>query len=261
MNRQSTNQQATSKSAPQATIALRRFLMGLAAFGLLIAMLPFSRPIFAWLFPHLERPLYQQHHFLELLLSHFALVLASSVFSVVIGVGAAIYVTRPAGQEFRRLVEILTAMGQTFPPVAVLALTVPVIGFGFWPAFAALVLYSILPICENTVAGVESVSMAAKQAGRGLGMTPRELLFNVELPLAAPVILAGIRTSVTINISTAAIASTVGAVSLGLPIIIGLNGNNIAYVLQGAVLVTGLALVVDLGFEALLKRLQRWTSD
>jgi osmoprotectant transport system permease protein len=205
-------------------------------------------------------PLYQQHDFLELVLAHLWLVSASSIFSVVIGIGAAIYVTRPSGQEFRRLVEVVTAMGQTFPPVAVLALAVPMIGFGFWPAFAALVLYSILPICENTIAGLESVSLSAKQAGCGLGMTSRQLLLGIELPLAAPVILAGIRTSVTINISTAAIASTVGAVSLGSPIIIGLNGNNTAYVVQGALLVTGLALVVDLGFETVLARMERWTS-
>jgi osmoprotectant transport system permease protein len=241
-------------------IALRRFFLGLVAFGLLLVMLPFSRPLFAWLFPHLERPLYKQHDFLELVLAHLWLVSASSIFSVVLGIGAAIYVTRPSGQEFRRLVEVVTAMGQTFPPVAVLALAVPMIGFGFWPAFAALVLYSILPICENTIAGLENVSPSAKQAGCGLGMTSRQLLLRIELPLAAPVILAGIRTSVTINISTAAIASTVGAVSLGSPIIIGLNGNNTAYVVQGALLVTGLALVVDLGFETVLARLERWTS-
>jgi osmoprotectant transport system permease protein len=240
--------------------ALRRLCFGLAAFGLLLAALPFSRPVFAWLFPQLERPLYQQQGFLELLLAHLGLVAASSICAVIIGISAGIYVTRPSGQEFRQLVESLTAMGQTFPPVAVLALAVPMVGFGFWPAFAALVLYSILPICENTIAGLESVSPAARQAGQGLGMTPRQLLVNIELPLAAPVILAGIRTSVTINISTAAIASTVGAVSLGSPIIIGLNGNNTAYVLQGALLVTGLALVVDLGFEAVSARLQRWKS-
>ncbi len=252
---------AIADSPPGPATSLRRFFLALAGFGLLLAMLPFSRPLFAGLFPQIDRPLYQQHEFLELVLAHLGLVSASSIFSVVIGIAAAVYVTRPSGQEFRRLVEVLTAMGQTFPPVAVLALVVPMIGFGFWPAFAALVLYSILPICENTIAGLESVSPAAKQAGRGLGMTPRELLVNIELPLAAPVILAGIRTSVTINISTAAIASTVGAVSLGSPIIIGLNGNNTAYVLQGALLVTGLALVVDLGFEAVLARLQRWTVD
>jgi osmoprotectant transport system permease protein len=255
------SQSAVAHPASHPGIALIRFIIGLALFGLLLAALPFSRPVFAWLFPQLERPLYQQNAFLELMLAHLGLVAASSICAIFIGMGAAIFVTRPSGREFRRLVEVLTAMGQTFPPVAVLALAVPMIGFGFWPAFAALVLYSILPICENTIAGLESVSPPAKQAGLGLGMTPLELLMNIELPLAAPVILAGIRTAVTINISTAAIASTVGAVSLGSPIIIGLNGNNTAYVLQGALLVTGLALVVDLGFEAILARLHRWKSD
>jgi len=89
-------------------------------------------------------------------------------------------------------------------------------------------------------------------------MTRGQRLLQIELPLAAPVILAGIRTSVTINIGTAAIASTVGAVSLGSPIIIGLNGNNTAYILQGALLVSGLAIVVDMGFDVLSRRFGRW---
>jgi osmoprotectant transport system permease protein len=240
--------------------AKRRFYWGLAAFSALLSSLPFSQPIFARMFPLLERPLYQQHTFLELLVAHLALVAASSACASVIGIGAAIFVTRPSGQEFRRLVEILTTMGQTFPPVAVLALAVPIIGFGFWPAFIALVFYSVLPICENALAGLESAPNAVKEAGRGAGMTPLGLLGSVELPLAAPVILAGVRTSVIINVSTAAIASTVGAVSLGSPIIIGLNGNNTAYVLQGALLVTGLALVIDLGLEAAVIRSRRWTQ-
>jgi osmoprotectant transport system permease protein len=240
--------------------AKRRFYWGLAAFSVLLGSLPFSQPLFARLFPLLERPLYQQHAFLELVVAHLALVAASSACASVIGIGAAIFVTRPSGYEFRRLVEILTTIGQTFPPVAILALAVPIIGFGFWPAFIALVFYSVLPICENTLAGLESVPDAVKEAGRGVGMTPLGLLGSVELPLAAPVILAGLRTSVIINVSTAAIASTVGAVSLGSPIIIGLNGNNTAYVLQGALLVTALAIVIDLGFEAAVIRSRGWTQ-
>jgi osmoprotectant transport system permease protein len=240
--------------------AMGRFYCGLLVLGTLLAALPLSREVFMWLFPQLERPLYEQHGFLQLLVEHLVLVAASSVCAVIIGVGAGIIVTRPSGREFRRLAVVLTAMGQSFPPVAVLALAVPLIGFGFWPAFVALALYGVLPICENTMAGLEAVSADVKDAGRGLGMTPNDLLRRIELPLAAPIVLAGIRTSVTINISTAAIASTVGAVSLGSPIIIGLNGNNIAYVLQGAVLVSALAVVVDLGFEALVERSQRWRA-
>jgi osmoprotectant transport system permease protein len=92
------------------------------------------------------------------------------------------------------------------------------------------------------------------EAATGLGMTPTQRLWRVEWPLAWPVILSGVRTSVVINIGTAAIASTVGAKTLGSPIIIGLSGFNTAYVLQGAVLVGLLAVVVDLGFERLMPR-------
>jgi osmoprotectant transport system permease protein len=251
---------AAPAPASKPATALNRFYWGLAVFGMLLLALPSSRSVFAWLFPQLERPLYEQQGFVQLVGAHLALVAASSFFACVIGVGAGIAVTRQGGQEFHRLAEILSAISQSFPPVAVLALAVPLIGFGFWPAFVALVLYSILPICENTVAGLESVPKAAKEAGRGLGMSPATLLWQIELPLAAPVIVAGIRTSVTIAISTAAIASTVGAVSLGSPIIIGLNGNNLAYVLQGALLVSALAIVVDFGFEALVERMQRWKT-
>lgn len=237
-----------------------RFVAALLGFAALLAALPHSTPLFAWLFPELDRPLYVQQPFLDLVLAHLWLVAAASLLATVVGVAAGILVTRPGGREFRRLVETLSAMGQTFPPVAVLALAVPMIGFGFWPAFVALALYGLLPICENTIAGLEGVSPAAREAGLGIGMTRSQLLRKVELPLAAPVILAGIRISVTIGIGTAALASTVGAISLGSPMIVGLNGNNIGYILQGALLVGGLAIVIDLGFEAILTRLRRWRA-
>ncbi len=251
---------ASADPGVRPAVAQRRFMLALLCFGMLLAALPFSRPLFAWLFPLLERPLYQQHNFAMLALAHLGLVAASGSCAILVGVGAGIVVTRPQGREFRPIVEILSAMGQAFPPVAVLALAVPMIGFGFWPAFAALFLYSILPICENTIAGIEGVPDAAMQAGQGLGMTRLQVLWNIELPLAAPVVLVGIRTSLIIGISTAAIASTVGAVSLGSPIIIGLNGNNTAYVIQGALLITGLALVVDSACDVILARLQRWSA-
>jgi len=133
---------------------------------------------------------------------------------------------------------------------------VPVIGFGEQPALIALLLYGILPILQGTLAGLESVPESAREVAQGVGMSGWQRLTRVELPLAAPVILAGVRTSIIINIGTAAIASTVGAKSLGSPVIIGLSGFNTAYVIQGAVLVALLALVVDRLFE----RLQRWVS-
>ena len=230
----------------------------LGAFILLVLFMPALRPLFAALFPELERPLYTQDSFLALLLSHLALVAASSALAAMLGVAGAIFVTRGTGAEFRGLVETLVAMGQSFPPVAVLAIAVPAIGFGAEPALIALTLYGILPVLENTLAGLGAVPRTVRDAARGIGMGEGGILLGVELPLAAPVIIAGIRTSTIINVGTAAIASTVGARTLGSPIIIGLDAANIAYVVQGAILLGLLAVVLDLAFDRIVALTQRW---
>jgi osmoprotectant transport system permease protein len=230
----------------------------LAALLGLAAGLPLLEPLFAALFPALQRPMYRQDSFLSLLGAHVALVAASSALATVVGVAAGCFVTRAAGREFRPLVESLVAIGQTVPPVAVLAVAVPLIGFGALPALIALTLYGLLPILRGTLAGLDSVPAPVLEAATGLGMSGRQRLLQVEGPLAAPVLVAGVRTSVMINIGTAAIASTVGARTLGSPIIVGLAGFNTAYVLQGALLVAALAVVSDLLLGRLQRRLQRW---
>lgn len=235
-----------------------RLTLALLVLAALVLGMPALKPLFAVLYPALDRPLYEADSFLALTADHLALVGLSSLAAVVLGGAAGVFVTRPSGAEFRGLLEAVATMGQTFPPVAVLAVTVPVIGFGPEPALIALTLYALLPIVENTVAGLEGVPESVLETARGLGMRPAEILVRVELPLAAPVILAGIRTAVVINVGTAAIASTVGAKTLGLPIIIGLNGSNQAYVLQGAVIVAALAVVLDFGFDRLTSLLSRW---
>ena len=224
--------------------------------GLLMA-LPYSEPLFHTLFPEQPRPLYQQAGFFALTLAHGKLVAISSLVAIIVGVGAGVLVTRRAGREFRPLVETLAAMGQTFPPVAVLALAVPVMGFGEQPAIVALILYGILPVLQGTLAGLAAVPNGALNVAEGMGMTRGQRLWKVELPLAAPVIVAGIRTSVIVNIGTATIASTVGANTLGTPIIIGLSGFNTAYVVQGAILVALAAIIVDRAFERLSQCLSR----
>lgn len=220
---------------------------------LLLLGLMFGMPqlgwFFSWLFPALDRPVYVQDSFASLTWAHLQLVLISSLLAVAIGVGAGIGVTRPAGHEFRALLETIVAVGQTFPPVAVLAIAVPVMGFSEQPAIIALVLYGLLPIVQGAITGIENVPQSIREIAAGAGMTPWQILRKVELPLAAPVIISGIRTSVIINIGTAAIASTVGAKTLGSPIIIGLSGFNTAYILQGALLVALLAVISDILFE------------
>lgn len=225
--------------------------------ALLVALMLFMHelePLFRAAFPHLKNAVYSRESFLQLALDHVVLVLVSSLISVSIGVGAGLFVTRRAGREFEPLVSTLAAVGQTFPPAAVLAIVVPLAGFGFTPTIVALALYGLLPVVQNTIAGLGTVSPNTLEAARGTGMSAVQILLRVELPLAMRVIVAGVRVSVIINIGTATIGSTVGAQSLGTPIIAGLVGSNIAYVIQGAVLVGLLAIVTDLLFERLEQR-------
>jgi osmoprotectant transport system permease protein len=235
--------------APLSQRARDPLLWAAAALALLAVAMPRLKPLFAAAFPALDRPLYEQDSFIGLLGAHVAIVAASSAASLLVGVAAGIFVTRRFGREFRPLVETLVAVGQTVPPVAVLAIAVPLIGFGALPALIALALYGLLPIVRATVAGIESVPAAVLEAADGAGMTGAQRLLHVEAPLALPVLLGGVRSSVVINIGTAAVASTVGARTLGSPIIVGLSGFNTAYVIQGALLVALLAITVDLAFE------------
>ena len=235
------------------TDRLAWLLLALAA---LVLWLPHSQPLFSALFPQLKRPVYTQEPFVQLLWQHAALVAVSSLVAVVVGSALGLFITRPAGVQFKPLLETVVSMGQTFPPVAVLAVAVPIVGFGELPALIALALYGLLPVVQATVTGLQGVPDAVQQAARGMGMSAWQRLRDAEIPLALPVWLAGVRTSVIIKIGTAAIASTVGAKTLGSPIIIGLSGFNTAYVLQGAVLVGLLALVTDTAFERLARRLK-----
>ncbi|APE32149.1 osmoprotectant uptake system permease [Halomonas aestuarii] len=206
---------------------------------------------FRWIEPDSRQVIYDRAAFLTLLGRHLTVVGVAAVLAILVGVGAAVAVTRERGRDFLPLVSQLASMGQTFPPVAVLALAVPVLGFGTLPIIVALLLYGLLPIVRNTLAGILGIDPAVREAARGMGMSGAQILRQVDLPLAAPVILAGIRTSVTINIATAAIGATVGASNLGDPIISGIVNGNTAYVVQGALLIGLLAISVDSLFARL----------
>ena len=136
-------------------------------------------------------------------------------------------------------------MHRPFPPVAILALAVPFLGFGFKPALLALFLYSLLPIIRNTLAGIESVPQEIVEAAFGIGMTRLQILTKIELPLSFRVIMAGVRTSVVINVGTATIGAVVGAGGLGVPIISGLVRENPAFLIEGGITSAFLAIVLD----------------
>lgn len=138
---------------------------------------------------------------------------------------------------------------QTIPSIALLAFMLPLFGIGTAPAIAALFLYGLLPILRNTVAGLRGVDPLLLEVGRGLGMRPRDLLWRVELPLAAPVILAGVRTAAVISVGTATLAAFIGAGGLGDPIVTGLSVTDINLVLSGALPAALLAIAVDLALH------------
>ena len=223
-------------------------------FAVLLLRMDELRPVLHWAFPGVEPVIYHRSSFFVLFLSHLGLVAAASVAAILAGVSLAAFVTRPAGRDFRAMVNVVATVGQTFPPAAVLAIAVPIVGFGPRPTIIALFLYGLLPIIENTIAGLEGVPRGVREAAEGLGLSPWQQLRDVDLPLAAPVMLSGIRVSVTIAIGTATIGSTVGALTLGTPIFNGLVANKLPFVLEGAVLVALFAIVTDMLFA----RLERW---
>ena len=201
-------------------------------------------PIFAPLAPERGPVIYERTSLLSLSLSHLGLVAAASVAATIVAVTLAIFVTRPAGAAFRPLSRTITNIGQTFPPVAVLALAVPALGFGAGPTLVALFLYGLLPIFENAITALSTLPPATMEAARGIGLSRWQRLARVELPLALPVILTGIRLSVVIALGTATIGSTVAARTLGEVIIAGLLTNNTAFVLQGGLIVGLFAVLI-----------------
>lgn len=208
---------------------------------------------FAGLFRPLTRnnapAIYTQTGLLSLTLSHLWLVALAVLASTVTAVGLGVLVTRPAGREFLPLARTVTSVGQTFPPVAVLALAVPAMGFGAGPTLVALFLYGLLPIFENTLTALSTLPPSVVEAARGMGLTRRQQLWQVELPLALPVILAGVRLSAVISLATATIGSTVAARTLGEVIIAGLLSANTAFVVQGGLIVGLIAILIYEGFQ------------
>lgn len=233
-----------------------RLLPGLLLLSLMVKP-DWFRPVFAPFAPLTGPVIYERASLLSLSLSHLGIVAISSLAATLVAVSLAIVVTRPGGKAFLPLSRSITNIGQTFPPVAVLALAVPALGFGAGPTLIALFLYGLLPIFENAISGLSNLPPATMEAARGLGLSRRQRLLQVELPLASPVILNGIRLSVVIALGTATIGSTVAASTLGEVIIAGLLTNNTAFVLQGALVVGLFAVLIHDAFTQIESRLAR----
>lgn len=232
-------------------------IISIVCYMILVWKLDTLDGLFRWLFPDLDKVIYDRTSFARMVLDHIILVAISSGLATIFGVLCGIGVTRKAGRDFLPVVNGLASLGQTFPPVAVLALAVPAVGFGAKPTIIALFLYGLLPVIRNTISGLETISPSLIEAAKGTGMTGLQILWRLELPLASEIIMAGIRTSTIINIGTATLGATIGAGGLGAPIIAGLIVDNQPYILQGTCLVGLFAILADrimAFFEQLLYR-------
>lgn len=182
---------------------------------------------------------------------HLFLVAVSSSLAIAVGVPLGVLLSRPFMRGVAETIIQVVNLGQTIPTLAVLALSLSVLGIGTVPAIFALWIYSLLPIVRNTYAGILGVSPPILEAARGMGMTNTEILYRIELPNALYVIIAGIRTALVINIGTVPLAFLIGAGGLGQLIFTGIDLFNTGMMLAGAIPTALLAVGVDFLFGLL----------
>ena len=185
-------------------------------------------------------------------LQHIGLTFISLIIAVLVGLPLGIWITRR--RQFSGIILGIAGVLQTIPSIALLGFMIPLLGIGAKPAIVALLLYALLPIIRNTYTGITGVDAAVKEAALAMGMNKWQILFKVELPLAMPVILAGIRTATVINVGVATLASYIAAGGLGEFIFGGISLNNTNMILAGAIPAALLAIL----FDFLLSRLQHF---
>ncbi|MFA1820209.1 ABC transporter permease [Virgibacillus oceani] len=189
--------------------------------------------------------------FKGLLTTHIQLTAISAGLAILTSVPLGIFITRPRFRKSEWLIVNIANLGQTIPSLAILALAMSFLGIGMTTAIVALYVYSLLPVLQNTIAGLDSVQPEMKDAAKGMGMTPLQILFRIELPNASSSILAGIRTAVVLNIGTAALAYLIGGGGLGVWIFTGIQLYDNQTLISGAIPVTLMAVLVDFIFRGL----------
>ena len=176
---------------------------------------------------------------------HLILVFTSMFFALLVGISGGILLSRPAARGVAEYAMQIFNIGNTLPPLAVLALAMVIIGIGDMPAIVALFLASLLPIVRNTYAGLSSVPPSLIEAANGIGMTKWQRLCQVEIPNAWPVMLSGIRIATAINVGTAPLAFLIGASSYGELIFPGIYLNDFPTLILGATATALFALILD----------------
>ena len=190
---------------------------------------------------------------LELTLEHLLLVLVAMAISIVLGVTIGILITR--SRALANLVLGLASIMMTIPSLALFSLLLPILGIGTAPAIVGLVAYTLLPIIRNVYVGITTIDPAIIEAARGMGLTDRKILLRIQIPLAIPASMIGIRTAVVMGIGIGAIASYIGAGGLGTYIFQGISRTNDNMVIIGAILISLIAILADKYLGQLQNRL------
>jgi len=191
--------------------------------------------------------------------SHLWLTFVAVVVAVIFGVTIGIYITGKGREHLADSVLYLAEIMMTVPSLALFGLLMLLLGslgmktFGFLPTVIALVIYGQLPILRNTYTAIKAVDPAMVEAGRGMGMTERQVIFRIEIPLAVPIIMAGVRNATILLIGIATIAAMIGAEGLGVPIFRGIRNARGDLILVGGISVALMAFLID-GLMALLER-------
>jgi osmoprotectant transport system permease protein len=193
----------------------------------------------------------RQEELIQALLEHIQISFIALFFAVIISVPLGIYLTKK--ERIAESIIGISAVMQTIPSLALLGLMIPLFGIGKVPAIIALVIYALLPILRNTYTGIKEVDPSLIEAAMAMGMNTTKRLLKVELPLAMPVIMAGIRTAMVLIVGTATLAALIGAGGLGDIILLGIDRNNMTLIILGAIPAALLAIL----FDVLLRGLQR----
>lgn len=176
---------------------------------------------------------------------HLSLTVVSALIVLVIAIPLGIVLTRASMRRFTGPVMAVANVGQAAPAIGLVVILAFWLGFGYWAAVLSLVLYAILPVLTNTMVGLKQVDERLVEAGRGMGMSSLAVLFKVELPLAVPVMLSGIRTAMVLLVGTATLAAFINGGGLGILITTGVNLNLTVVLVAGSLLVALLALLID----------------
>ena len=181
----------------------------------------------------------------EQLLDHIWITLVSSVIVVAVAVPLGILLTRGRAKAVAPAVVAFANSGQAAPSIGLIVLLAIWLGFSFWTAVLALVIYGLLPVLRNTITGLQGVDPTLVEAGRGIGMSGAAVLMRIELPLALPVIMAGIRTALVLVVGTAALATFIGAGGLGGMLVSGITLFRFPVMVAAALLIALLALLIE----------------